>query len=435
MSATKHSPTRRAARMAAMSAGVAGSYLGYLMQRAFLDEPARDTKLRATHTRAARRVRNEMQSLKGPAMKLGQLLSMQAGVVPDEAIAELASLQMEAPGMHASLVRATFRGSMRTNPEDVFAEFELEPFAAASLGQVHRAVTRAGERVAVKIQYPGIRDAVAADFTWFRTLSKPVQLSRYFPPDALAELERQIVAETDYEREADSIEFFSEQLRSLSGVAVPRVFREYSSDRVLTMSMMPGQHLARYLASRPSQKVRDALGEKLFELFYYQVLHVGAFHADPHWGNYLFQSDGRIGLVDFGCVKTLTPAFVADLRALYLYPGARDSAHFHELLKKRYALFGAKLAAPARRALAAFSETFYRRVYPPEPEKFGIAFDFGDAAFLRDYMRASSALLRSKGILPEYLFLARAEMGLYHTLHQLRARVHTSRIVSEQLAQ
>jgi predicted unusual protein kinase regulating ubiquinone biosynthesis (AarF/ABC1/UbiB family) len=152
-------------RMAGLGVNVAGGYLGFLAQSLFLGDARRQEQLKATHGRAARRMRDEMQKLRGPAMKLGQALSLQSGVLPDEALLELARLQMEAPGMHPSLMRAQFRGSMGKEPEDVFREFESEPFAAASLGQVHRATTRRGDRVAVKIQYPGIRNAIKHDFT------------------------------------------------------------------------------------------------------------------------------------------------------------------------------------------------------------------------------------------------------------------------------
>src|SRR6266404_7494238 len=351
MPSHKNTPTRRALSMASMGADIAGSYVGYLLQRAFLGAAKGEIKLKSTHIRAARRMANEMQALRGPAMKLGQMLSLQTGILPDEILAELATLQMEAPGMHPSLVRAQVKGSLGREPEEIFKHFTAEPFAAASLGQVHHAVTREGQRVAVKIQYPGIRRAIENDFSLFRVFAKPAQASGHIPKSAIDEIEKQIVAETDYEREADNIDFLADRLAPLSFVKVPRVFRKYSSDKVLTMSLMTGGHLEDFLAQRPSQKLRNQLGSDLFELFYFQVLKIEAIHADPHWGNYLFNEDASISLVDFGCVKYLSPESVAYLRSVFLYPGETDSANFRRLLETYYERVGEKLLPAARRAL------------------------------------------------------------------------------------
>src|SRR5262249_18317497 len=148
--------------------------------------------------------------------------------------------------MHPSLARAQFRGSLGRAPEDVFRSFEPEPFAAASLGQVHHAVTKKGEPVVVKIQYPGIRDAIAGDFRWVRTLNIGTQLSRLIPKDVIDELEVQIMAETDYTREAKNIAFFRERLSDTDWMTVPRVWPELSTDRVLTMSLVEGKYLEDY---------------------------------------------------------------------------------------------------------------------------------------------------------------------------------------------
>src|SRR5467141_2870705 len=226
MSSQKNTTTGRALSMASMGADIVGSYVGYLLQRAFLGEAKSKIKLKSTHTLAARRMADEMQALRGPAMKLGQMLSWQTGVLPDEILAELATLQMEAPGMHPSLVRVQLKGSLGREPEEIFKQFTAEPFAAASLGQVHHAITREGERVAVKIQYPGIRRAIENDFTLFRAVSKPAQASGHIPKAAIDEMEQQILAETDYVREADNIEFFQRTLKPLSFAKVPCVFRQ-----------------------------------------------------------------------------------------------------------------------------------------------------------------------------------------------------------------
>src|SRR5438445_3465284 len=306
MSSQNNTATGRAFSMASMGAGIAGSYFGYLLQRVFLGEAKGKIKLKSTHVRAARRMADEMQALRGPAMKLVQMLSLQTGVRPEEVLTELATLQMEAPCMHRSLVRVQIKGSLGREPEEIFKQFTLDPFAAASLGQVHHAITREGQRVAVKIQYPGIRRAIENDFTLFRTFSKPAQASGHLRRSAIDEIEEQIIAETDYLREADNIEFLAKRLAPLSFVKMPRVFREYSSDKVLTMSLMTGRHLEDFLAQRPSQKLRNQLGAHLFELFYFQLFKIEAFHADTQCGIYLFNDDAGFLLIVFGVVKYIS---------------------------------------------------------------------------------------------------------------------------------
>jgi len=432
--ARRETATTRALKMAATTASVTGSYLGYLAQHAFLDEKGREAKLRSTHAKAGRRIASDLQTLRGPAMKLGQLLSVQSGVLPDETLIELASLQREAPAMHPSLVRAQFKGAMGAPPERVFKSFDETAFAAASLGQVHRAVTHDGQTLAVKIQYPGIEDAVKNDFTWFRAVATASQMKRIFPESLIGELERHIVAETDYAAVAKNIEFFARGLAPLGFVDVPTVHADLSSGPVLTLSMLAGDSIDAFLARRPSQRTRDLVGERLLELFYFQVLRLGAFHADPHWGNYLFRPDGTIGLVDFGCVKYLAQPFVDNLRAVFLYPGKRDSAAFRDLLARRYTLAGQRLPPKSHRALVRMATEFYGTVYPPDVDRDDEPVDFSDAAVIKLYNQESQNILRAKATLPEYVFLGRSESGLYNTLHRLKARVRTSALVRRCLA-
>jgi len=428
------SATGRALRLAGLTAGVTGSYVGYMAQRLFLGEEGRDRKRRATHAKAGRQIRDELQLLRGPVMKFGQTLSLHTDIVPEEVLAELTKLQMEAPGMHPSLAVAQFKASLGRSPDDVFKSFDPEPFAAASLGQVHCAVMHDGTRVAVKIQYPGIRAAIENDFRWIRNMSLPAQASGHLSKAMLDEMESQILAETDYVREADHIEFFRAGLKPLEFVVVPEVCRDYSTDRILTMSVVPGQHLDAFLAKRPSQRLRDLVGSRLLELFHFQMLSLETLHADPHWGNYLFDDDGTIGLIDFGCVKRFGLDFVRSLCKGFLYPGRFDSPEFKGIVQGQFRGPGGTLPAGAWRVITDFAERFYRKVYPPDPKDAARPFDFSDAGFLRDYLRAAGNLTRAKASTPQYIFHSRAEVGLYTTLHRLKARVHTSAIVRRLMA-
>lgn len=422
----------RALDIGRMGAAVAGSYLGYLAQSAFLGTEARQEKLKTTNKKVGVYAREEMQTLKGPLMKIGQMLSMQSHALPEELIQELSRLQMQAPGMHPSLVRVQFKNSLGKDPEDVFLEFDPEPFAAASLGQVHRAVTYRGETAAVKIQYPGIRDAVEQDFEILKTLSLPARWSGHMTRKVLEELSTGILLETDYLNEARNIEYFQKNLAGLDFVRLPRVYGRYSTDKVLAMSFVSGRHLDQWLAQNPSQRERNRIGANLMELFHYQLLKMHAVHADPHLGNYLFDSDGTVGLVDFGCVKRLSPQYVRVFSRLFLFNESFDSDAYVQNLRDLYAASGSRPGRETIRIMREFSG-LYQKMFPPDPAQEDRLVDFGSPDFLREIYEKSRRLAAHKGLLPELLFIMRAEGGLYNALHKLGAKIPSSRIVRKHL--
>ena len=258
----------------------------------------------------AKQISENLQDLRGPIMKLGQALSMQTHLLDAEVVEELAGLQMQAPPMHSTLMRAQFKSAFGKHPEEVFQSFEPEPFAAASLGQVHWAVTKQGEEVAVKIQYPAIREAIESDFKMLRTAGFAARLTGHLQESVIREVERGILEETDYLKEARNIEHFRKHLAPLPFVRLPNVYRELSCEQVLTMSRVRGLRLQEFLKMNPSQESRDKIGVGLTRLFFFQLFRVKAVHADPHPGNYLLNPDGTIGLIDFGCVKYLKPEVV-----------------------------------------------------------------------------------------------------------------------------
>jgi predicted unusual protein kinase regulating ubiquinone biosynthesis (AarF/ABC1/UbiB family) len=422
---------RRAARLMNMGAGLAGSYIGYQLQRHFLDKEKAGEKKQLLKGRAAKRIRSELQEMKGPIMKIGQMLSMQTAFLEPEFIAELSALQMQAPPMHPSLMRAQFKSSIGCYPEEVFRAFDEQPFAAASLGQVHHAVAKDGEPVAVKIQYPAMREAIEGDFNALRAAGLLARVSGHLKESVVNETERGILEETDYAREARNIEFFREALAPLKFIRLPEVRRDLSSDRVLTMSRVPGLRMPQFLATSPSQKIRNRIGDHLNHLFFFQLFRVQALHADPHPGNYLLNSDGTIGLIDFGCVKHLKPQVIKCYAQFWSREWVHDEQLFAEII---HTLFGPKVSpkdANVRRCMSEIRR-FYDLYHPlsPSPEGFHVSDEF-----MLELGKLARVLLKNKFISADFVFLSRTESGMCNLLHMLKARVATTAIVRQWMPQ
>jgi predicted unusual protein kinase regulating ubiquinone biosynthesis (AarF/ABC1/UbiB family) len=413
----------RGVRLGKLGFSLAGSYLGYQAQNLVLGESAHQK--RQFQQKTAQRVRRELESLKGPVMKLGQLLSQQTHALPEEAVRELANLQMQAPGMHPTLARAQFKSACGQYPEAVFRKFESEPFAAASLGQVHRAWTRRGERVVVKIQYPAIRAAIENDFKLLRSVTFPGRLTGHAPKAILDEIERGFLEETDYRHEGRNLEFFRQGMARFEYLTIPRVHWDLTTERVLTMSLVPGTPANLFLERDPSRTVRDLIGSRLFEMFHYQIQCLRALHADHHPGNFLFQPDGRIGLVDFGCVKRLSIEGAEIVRGCVERVWEQGQAQADHMLRL---VFGTQLPLPrARKMLPALTE-LSDILFPISGNGAESLVDFGEATLLQAEGRTMGRALRAKATNPEFAFIGRTELGLYSLLHQLRARVNTREI-------
>ncbi len=417
----------RGFRLGKLGVNLVGSYLGYQVQNLLLGETGRPQRETRFHKKASRQLRDELGALKGPAMKLGQLLSVQGGSLPDEVLLELANLQMQAPGMHPSLARVQFKSALGKYPEEMFREFDPDPFAAASLGQVHRAITFKGEKVAVKIQYPAIRSAIESDLKLLRSAMLPGRVTGFVSSALLDEIARGLLEETDYLREADNLEYFHKGLAGLDFVTIPRVHRELSSDRVLTMSFVEGESLNNWLKRKPPQALRDLLGARLGEAAETQLQHLRVIHADQHPGNYLFQPDGRFGLVDFGCVKRVNFDIV-ELRRFYDSRGWRES----EAAERRFLsiLYGNAPYARARKIIPLLEE--WLDVYRPEGSV-DYVIDFRNhrkrnakSAELR--RRVTRQTLQDKLINPDFIYIVRSDMGFWHLLTEIGATVNVSEI-------
>src|SRR5260370_14643597 len=232
--------------------------------------------------------------LRGALMKVGQTLGSFPDIVPNEFAETLDRLHFDAPPMHFSLLRELLRSELGSDPEELFETFETKAFAAASLGQVHLARLKSGETVAVKIQYPGIARTIDADVRNLRALMFPIRLGKDwdYVQRQVEEVHRMLQQEADYEHEAQSLRRARDLFDASEGVVVPEVYEKSSTKRVLTMQYIPGALLADFLATNPSQELRNQFGTRMY-LATFRMYYAGTTYADPHSGNYLFMSDDR----------------------------------------------------------------------------------------------------------------------------------------------
>lgn len=411
-----------------LGAGLAGSYLAYQLQRPLRDKESDTGRRQALRRKQAQRVRRELQELRGPIMKVGQALSMQTHFLGADVIEELSALQMQAPPMHPTLMRAQFKAAFGKHPEQMFRSFNEQPVAAASLGQVHWAVTRHGEEVAVKIQYPAMREAIESDFRALRAAGFAARLTGHLRDSVIREAERGILEETDYAKEARNLEHFRKALAPLEFVRIPKVHRELSTDQVLTMSRVPGVRLLDFLKTNPPQELRDKVGTGLTRLFFFQLFRLQALHADPHPGNYLLNQDGTIGLVDFGCVKHLKPEVVRCYAQFWSREWTHDPKLFAEIIR---VVFGPKVSPEEPRVRRCMNEIrrFYDEFHPLDRDD--RALELGDARFMDGLAKLAKMLVSNKFLAPDFLFLSRTESGMCNLLHTLKARVTTTRIARE----
>lgn len=306
---------QRFRKLAGLSATVGSDLLGRGMKRLVgVDAPS-------ISQGTAQKLVATLGDLKGAAMKLGQMASMDADLLPPEVRVVLARLQNEAPPMGWEVVARTLDEELGAPPERLFAEIDHTPLAAASLGQVHKARLKDGRLVAVKVQYPGMAEALTSDLDNVGSLVKAVSFASksldgraYFH-----ELRAQMALELDYRREAKLCGVFAAAAAPFEDLRVPQVVERLSAGKVLTLELLEGPTLKSFLVSEPqaSNEERFRVSAQLIRAIYGPFLATGAMHADPHPGNFLVMPDGKLGVLDFGAVKELSDGFVRPHRRLF----------------------------------------------------------------------------------------------------------------------
>lgn len=306
---------RRAIKMGELASQVGSSYLWNSIRRPFLSRSDQDRELLETHIRNAQRIVESSTHLRGAFMKLIQMLSMRQDLLPGEALDVLKATQSSVPPMNYSTISDQIRREIGKRPEQIFAKFDQTAFAAASLGQVHRATTRDGRDVAVKVQYPGVEKTVEQDLRNLKMLLMTLQaigrdvMRQKIDCNAVyQELEERLREELDYVREARNMTEFGHLLADDPEIMIPSVVKELSSRRVLTMTYLDGYPLADAMGPEVDLELRTWVAHKAHAMVWRQILEFGVLHTDFHPGNYVVSYHPRLGILDFGSIRRFAPA-------------------------------------------------------------------------------------------------------------------------------
>ena len=433
--ATRRVPTGRIHRawsLGTLTARIAAGWGVTFLRGAFAGADERERLENERRLRAALLVFGRMGYLRGAVLKVGQLVSCYPKLVPDELADTLTKLHFEAPPMHYALLAESVRKELGQDPEEVFASFEREAFAAASLGQVHRATARSGEPLAVKVQYPGIARTIESDFRNLSLLSAPMRLGADGDNLAaqLAYVRDMLLLESDYGSEAHFLELAHAALADMDGVVVPRPHRETSTRRVLSMDHVEGQHVDEWLATNPAQGERDDLGDRFFRATTRLFFGARLCWGDPHPGNLLVTPSGDLALLDFGSCRAFDAAEWELMRAgADAYRAGEDE--LRAVMIRGCDLSPKQAADPDRmRYLLDYANWMW------EPMAAGDEpFDFRDPAYIQRGMAlfGEASSKRYTRALPVNLYNARFLYGARVLCHRLGARVQAGRIMCEEL--
>ncbi len=417
----------RNAELAKVASRLGRSYATSSARQVFASAASRDRIKADRQLQTAAEVAEALGSMKGALMKLGQMASYLDTGMPEPMRATLASLQQDAPPMAPELAAEVIERELGAPPGSVFAEWDPEPIASASIGQVHRAITHQGQAVAVKVQYPGVDSAIRADLDNSALLVQVVSLA--FPGlDArplVDELRARISEELDYRLEATNQQRFAQAYASHPFINVPTVYPALSTGRVLTSELIVG---ARYQEVQGwSQEERDLAGEAMFRFVFGCLYRLQAFNGDPHPGNYVFHGGGRVTILDFGLVKWFTDDDVALLAEMI-----KTMVLHHDVHAFRAAVEAAGFLRPDPALdddqVAAYFRHYYELVLGEGPVSFSPEYA---AETVRTFFDAGNEVVKRANVPAQFAVLQRINLGLYAVLAGLGATADWRRIAEE----
>ena len=416
----------RASKLVSTGIRVGGNYIRYYGDKLIKGEDSKN-KLNENN---AKDIYNGLKELKGSALKVAQMLSMEKNLLPQAYVEQFGLAQFSVPPLSSALVKKTIRKYLGADPEVVFDTFVTQSENAASIGQVHRA-SKEGKKLAVKIQYPGVANSISSDLALIKPIAlkmfnlKGKDTAKYFK-----EVEDKLLEETDYLQELVNSEYVSNAAKKIPNLKFPKYYKKWTTSKTLTMDWMEGVHLSEYVAQEDEgQDVRNRLGQTLWDFYMFQIHGLKKVQADPHPGNFMVDQERNLIAIDFGCMKSIPEDFYHPYFELSNKENIENVSKFDKLLRELEII----LPTDSEEEVHYFTELFQRmmRLFTlPFHDK---SFDFSSAKFWEDISHLSrdfagdTQLRKMNGNRgsKHFIYINRTFFGLYHLLHDLKAEIQT----------
>jgi len=417
------SKIQRASKLVSTGAKVGVNYLKYYGDK--IVNTKEDAKNRLNKNNASD-IYNGLKQLKGSALKVAQMLSMEKSILPQAYVEKFSLAQFSVPPLSPPLVIKTFKKYFGRHPNELFDTFNATSVNAASIGQVHIA-EKNGKKLAVKIQYPGVAESIASDLA----MVKPIAMSmfnikgkdsdKYFK-----EVENKLVEETNYILEMQQSKEIALACGHISNLMFPEYYEELSSERIITMDFMKGEHLSEFTAYNTDQEKSNQLGQALWDFYMFQIHNLKKVHADPHPGNFLVNKEGKLIALDFGCMKTIPMEFYTPYFELAKPENINNQDYF---VQKLYELEILR-KDDSERELTFFTDMFHEMLslftqpFHQENFDFSDANFFGKIAELGERYSKSTDLKKMNGNRgsKHFIYINRTFFGLYNLMFDLKAQ-------------
>lgn len=401
---------------------VGGNYLKYYGTKVI---KGKNTAKEILDNDNARDIYDSLKELKGSALKVAQMLSMDRNIMPKAFVEKFSLSQFSVPPLSGALVKKTFRKYFGKNPEQIFDWFSPEAINAASIGQVHKAL-KDGKELAVKIQYPGVRESISNDLSMVKPVAmKMFNIRKEGSEKYFEEVEQKLLEETDYDLELKRSQQFERDCRHLPHVKFPHYYPEYSCERIITMDWMEGLHFSEFLKEDHTRQTLNLLGQTLWDFYMYQLHVLKRLHADPHPGNFLVSKDNQLLIIDFGCVKEIPESFYEPYFDLINRKGFQDPVFFEQKLFELEILTSED--TPEEKT---FFTKLFREMLGLLTKPFGEKeFDFSNESFFQELAEvgqryAKMSKMRSMNTnrgSRHFIYMNRTFFGLYNMMHDLKA--------------